>query len=156
VRARIAICAAALAVVCAIPPVAGGKTTTNTYKGGFDPSGTLKFNRAKKKHTPAAVGAFSFTKFPLICDGAHNTETSSLNFSVLVKDQKFHAKGIIHGQGHPAPVQSSLLLEGKFSRDHRKAHGTMRVFGKQVPVDNPGGTTARCHSGKVPWTAHLK
>jgi hypothetical protein len=149
---RIGICAAALAIACAIPAIAGG--STSSYHGRFDPSGTLKFKRAKKKHTPPAAAGFSFTKFPLAsCDNGANTETSSLNFSVLVKHRKFHAKGVIGDD--PTHPDSELILKGKFSRNHHKAHGTMRIFGSKVPVDDQtNGSTDNCDSGTLDWTAH--
>ena len=152
-RTRIGICAAALAIACAIPAIAGG--ATSSYHGRFDPSGTLKFKRAKKKHTPPAVGGFSFTKFPLAsCDNGANTESSSLNFSVLVKHRKFHAKGVVTPPHSNIP-DSTLILKGKFSRNHHKAHGTMRIFGSKVPVDDQtNGSTDNCDSGTLDWTAH--
>ncbi|MFL5906254.1 MAG: hypothetical protein ACJ75Z_01495 [Solirubrobacterales bacterium] len=152
-RTRAVICVAAFALACAIPAIAGG--STSSYKGGFDPSGTLKFTRAKKKHTPPAVGGFSFSRFPLACDRGANTESTSLNFSVLVKDRKFHAKGVIPaGSQHP---DSELILKGEFSRSHHRAHGTMRVFGPKVPVDDQaGGSSDQCDSGNVAWTAHVR
>jgi hypothetical protein len=151
VRARIGICVGAVAIVAALPALAGG--TTTSYRGSFDPSGRLSFRSGNHHHMHVVIG-FKFTKFPLHCEHGPNTESTGLdpNYYPRIKHRTFHAYGLIGDRAHP---RSELLLTGTFSRDRSRAHGTMHVFGSHVPVDDQtNGKTDHCNSGKLAWTAH--
>ncbi len=149
-RARIGICLGAIAIAGAVPALAGGATTS--YRGAFDPSGKLTFKVGNRHHKHAVIG-FAFTKFPLHCKHGKNSETGNLGYSVAIKERKFHTTAV-----YPAPpetAQSTLHLTGVLSRDHARAHGTMRVFGPHVAVeDTTHGQRDRCDSGKIDWVAH--
>jgi hypothetical protein len=150
VRARIGICLAAIAIAGAIPALAGG--TTTSYRGAFDPSGKVTFGFGFHHHKHAVI-AFAFTDFPLHCKHGRNTETGNLGYPVTIKERKFHTTAVF-----PAPPdtpQSTLHLTGEFSHDHARAHGTMRVFGPHVAVeDTTHGSKDRCDSGTIDWVAH--
>jgi len=154
VRARIGICLGAIAIAGAVPALAGGTTTSagTHYKGAFDPSGKLTFEFGNRHHRHAVIG-FAFTNFPLHCKHGRNTETGDLGYAVTIKERKFRTTAV-----YPAPPQtaeSTLHLTGELSRDHTRAHGTMRVFGPHVAVENTThGQKDRCDSGTIDWVAH--
>jgi len=156
VRARIGICLGAIAIAGAIPALAGGAATSagvvTHYRGAFDPGGKLTFEFGNRHHKHAVIG-FAFTNFPLHCQHGTNSETGNLGYSVTIKERKFHTTAV-----YPAPpdaAQSTLHLTGEFSRDHSRAHGTMRVFGPHVAVeDTTHGPKDRCDSKTIDWVAH--
>jgi hypothetical protein len=70
-----------------------------------------------------------------------------------VRHRRFRTKGIIGPDTNP---RSELVLHGRLGR-RGHAHGTMRVFGSAVPVDDHmHGDTDRCDSGSVDWHAHRR
>jgi hypothetical protein len=140
--------------VCALSGApAAAAASTAAYRGGFHPSGSLRFTLGHHDGH-RWVTKFVFSQFPLAtCDHGPNTETSSLSYEVRVKSGSFKTIGILGHHKHP---RSELVLQGTLGR-HGRASGTMRVFGSQVPVDDTTqGAHDRCDSGIVNWSAHRR
>jgi hypothetical protein len=145
---RISICAAATAGLL-IP--AAALAAASVYKGGFDPSGKLKFKVAShhgKKVIPA--NRFRFTRFPLSCRTGDETTSGHLMAAIKVKRSRFHKRLFASDSG----LDATLRLQGKLKHRGHRAVGTMRISGSDVPVDN--GPPADCHSGEVPWKARRR
>src|SRR5919199_890965 len=141
-RARIGICLGTVAVACAIPALAGAEAAS--YKGSFDAAGKLTFHLGARRHRHALKG-FAFTRFPLHCKHGRNSETGNLGYSLAIRERRFRTTAVYPAP--PQPAQSTLHLTGRFSRDHSRAHGTMRIFGPHVAVEDPThGNTDRCDS----------
>ncbi len=133
------------AVALTVPGSAGAGQGKAKYFGGFEGTGDLSFV-VKKSKNGKKVFNFKWVGFPLDCQGAPETSSNKLSFSVKIEKNKFRTQAV-DNQDKPGAL---LKLKGKL-KGKSLANGSMRIEGKRVPVDSGG--TAKCDSGKVGWTA---
>ncbi len=129
--------------------------STSTYDGSFGGTGTLSFKISEKRHV-WRLFSLAFKKFPLDCAGGHNTETAALRPSYRPVQPEYpmlRVDAVFTLPHHRKPL-STLVLKGTVDDSGELASGTMRIHGRKVPTDHPGGgSSSRCNSGKVHWTA---
>jgi hypothetical protein len=134
----------ALAVVGSALLLAGAATgKTTRYRGPIRPSGALSFKLTKKHDILRLRNGFSFSRLPLECSGGHETTSGSLTFPVNVHHRRFKAVAKSHSGS------ASLVMKGAFKHHFRKAAGTIRIRGKNVPLDSGG--KGHCDSGVRPF-----
>ncbi len=131
---------------------------TTAYDGSFAGRGKLSFKISEKRHV-WRLFSLAFERFPLGCAGGHNTETAALKPSyrpVQADYPMLRVDAVFTLPHHDKPL-STLVLKGTMADGDKSASGTMRIHGRKVPTDQPGnGSSDRCNSGKVRWTATSK
>jgi hypothetical protein len=136
------------------PLFASAATSTRSFSGTIDPSGTVSFKLKKHNGTRTIPGAspskgFTFGSMPVDCDGGPDTTGGVVTFTIPVKDTgKFTIKAVA---GNPQNPSSALLVKGDFNNKYTKASGTIRVHGSNVLIS--GNNHDACDSGTLDWSA---
>ena len=151
---RISMVVAVFVGALALATPAGASTTR--YTGTFATSGTLSFKLVQDSRGRVRMAALSFVKFPLACEDGANTETSGFSTDYRPLQPYFPTLSVLAIVKKPNALRplSTLSLDGTVTDEGSAASGTMRIHGRKVATDDPGaGSTDRCDSGKVRWTA---
>ena len=152
---RISIMAAVVAAG-ALALSAPASASTTKYTGTFVTSGTLTFKLIQDSRGRVRMADLSFVKFPLSCEDGTNTETSGFSSDYRPRQPYFPTLSVwamVTKPGATRPL-STLTLGGTVTDEGASARGTMRIHGRKVATDDPGGgSTDRCDSGKVHWSA---
>lgn len=132
-----------LAVALISPGVAGA--AIHKLRGPVDPSGRVRFED-QRKHGKATVFNFHFTAIPMTCDGVpHTTSGNTGDYVFKVEDNDFGAR-LFNGKG------AILRIEGHLRHHLKRASGTIRVHGDNVPVDGDESANG-CDTGTLDWKA---
>ena len=139
----------ALAAVSAVALTAPGSVSAGQgkvkYLGGFEATGTLSFV-VERTRSGKKVFRYKWNDFPLDCRSGPETSSSRLTYAVRVENKRFSARAVDNIRDPGA----FLRIRGEF-QGTSSASGTMRLEGKNVPVDSGG--RKNCDSGRVGWTA---
>jgi len=116
------------------------------FSGNVDPSGTIDFTYKKPAGGDRKVVNLIFEAVPVHCTaGDFTTSGNTSGFVFKVQQRKFGAR-LTNGQG------ATLNVQGTFTNQYTRAHGTIRVHGNNVPID-PSGSRNGCDTGTDDWHA---
>ncbi len=122
-----------------------GGLNRSMYRGDFEETGRMSFTLERFQNGKRVIN-FSWKQFPLDCQGRARTSSGHLEFSQKVERRRFSAEAVDDADDPGSRLSMAGRLVGQ-----RNAQGTLRIRGKEVPLDN--GSVRNCESGTVGWTA---